>query len=130
MTSTITEQQQLIGALTTVQKGVITAIKAPAPDTFNRPPQSLMELMDKELCDLRRDLLDLKAAASIAMSEHQMLLNRHHAVMAERDALLHAGTELFAELQALKAKYEPAPEPVPNPWGRIYRGDPGSAIER
>lgn len=49
---------------------------------------------------------------------------------AELDFAAREVNRVTEELHRLKAKYEPDPPPAPNPWGLMFRGGVGAAIER
>lgn len=57
--------------------------------------------------------------------QHQLLTE-----MSSGAVLANVCKSLQSELLRLKAKYEPDPPPAPNPWGKMFRGGVGAAIER
>jgi hypothetical protein len=86
---------------------------------------------------LEQHIAELKARLQYMVNRfreterHNQLLTDQMRVVSDRfDAANRDGALLVAEIKALKAKYEPAPEPAPNPWGKMFRGGIGSAIER
>ena len=95
-----------------------------------KPPESLTNQMMNEIRQLQNEISNLCASQAFDRRHIGVLLDQQAAIIRQRDSFEQAGVELVAELLALKAKYEPAPEPAPNPWGKMFVGGVGSAIER
>lgn len=101
---------------------------------YCRPPSPVGGLTDQRYQaalrerDAHADSLQTQWAVERQHVAHQanMIAQLSQALsLSDRENVL-----LTEELLRLKAKYEPDPPPAPNPWGRMFKGGVGAAIER
>ena len=95
-----------------------------------RPPVSYQDVLEAEIQGLRRQNTHLQTENAQYLRDAQILgghIGRLRRLKAEMTDL---AASLQIEIAELRAKYEPDPPPDVNPWGRMFRGGVGAAIER
>lgn len=99
-------------------------------DLLVPPKVDHIDILQQQIVELTARLQHMVNRYRESERHNQRLIDQMRRVSDRFDAGNRDGALLAAEIKALKAKYEPAPEPAPNPWGKMFRGGVGSAIER
>lgn len=114
-----------------VTPGSLHFCQPPSPQVqFRLSELTNYNIPQAEIADLRSKNTHLQEENARFLRELMEMVN----LTAELKRLKVEMTDLAASLQIeiaeLRAKYEPDPPPAPNPWGKMFRGGIGAAIER
>lgn len=92
------------------------------PDTSER------DYMRQMIADLDQALKREGMVRRQADEAARILAEQLRATVADGRRVVEQNMALQAEIAALKAKYEPAPPPAPNPWGKKFVGGLGASF--